>query len=261
MENRKKEEIDFHNKREIDRKNLSDDEYEKKYSNKRFYKIQRKSTKYFHYNLDEYCKDKKVLDYCCGLGETSLELAKRGAKVVGIDISDESIESTKKLLKQNKLDNNAEFFVMDAENLTFKDNTFDAIICAGVLHHLDVNKAFPEIARVLKPNGKVICVEALGYNPLIRLYRKLTPHLRTAWEVDHILTLDELNIAKKDFANVKIKYFHLMTIFAIPLLKTPFFKIFLKMFEWIDEIILRIPLIQLMSWQMIFTLSNPKTKN
>ena len=49
MEDRKKEEIDFHNQREIDRKRLSDDEYEKKYSNKRFYKIQRKSTKYFHY--------------------------------------------------------------------------------------------------------------------------------------------------------------------------------------------------------------------
>ncbi len=84
---------------------------------------------------------------------------------------------------------------MDAEQLTFPDQTFDLIVCNGVLHHLDLRYAYPELARVLKPGGRILCLEALGYNPAIQLYRKLTPHLRTAWEAEHILTMRQVKEA------------------------------------------------------------------
>jgi len=51
---------------------------------------------------------------------------------------------------------------MNAEELKFADDYFD-IVCGGaILHHLDLNKALSEIARVLKPDGKAIFVEPLG---------------------------------------------------------------------------------------------------
>ena len=257
-EQRKKEEIEFHNLRELDRLELTDEEYQNKYSNKKFYNVQRRSTTYYHSQLRKYCTNKKVLDYCCGLGQTSLELAKIDAEVVGIDISDESVNTTRNLLKENGYQKKSNFFVMDAENMTFEDNSFDTVICSGVLHHLDVNKAFPEIARVLKEDGKVICVEALGYNPFIRLYRKLTPHLRTAWEVDHILTMKEIKLAKNYFNTVNVQFFHLCTLIAIPFQNTFFFKPLLSLCESLDLIACKIPFLKLWSWQMIFILSDLK---
>ena len=258
MELRKQEEIKFHNQREIDRHNLTEDAYEKKYSNKKFYSVQRRSTAYMHALLDKYCPGKKVLDYCCGLGQTSLELAQREAEVYGIDISDESVKTTEERLRNSGYGDNSVFQVMDAENMSFPDDMFDVIVCTGVLHHLDLKYAFPELARVLKPDGKIICVEALGYNPIINLYRKLTPHLRTAWETDHILTMRQLNNSRANFGHVDVKFFHIFTLAAIPFRKSVLFEPLLRALEMVDEVILRLPLLRLLAWQMVFMLSAPK---
>lgn len=258
METRKQEEVAFHNQREVDRHNLSPEEYEKKYSNKKFYSVQRRSTKFFHDLLDRHCPGKKVLDYCCGLGQTSLELAKRGALVQGIDISDESVKTSAELLKSAGHEATSSFQVMDAEKMTFPDDTFDLIVCAGVLHHLDLRFAFPELARVLKPGGRIICVEALGYNPAINLYRKLTPHLRTAWEVDHILTMRDLAGARQHFDKVQAHFFHFFTLAAIPFRNTALFEPALRAMELLDSVFLKIPLVRLMAWQMVFTLDMPR---
>lgn len=147
---------------------------------------------------------------------------------------------------------------MDAENLDFAADTFDVIVCNGVLHHLDIDAALPELARVLKPDGVIVAMEALGYNPLINLYRKMTPHLRTAWETDHILTLTELNKAKKYFRQVDVRYFYLATLAAIPFSGTPLFRPVMVIVEALDALLMRLPLIKLMAWQMVFTLKNPK---
>jgi ubiquinone/menaquinone biosynthesis C-methylase UbiE len=55
----------------------------------------------------------------------------------------------------------------DAEATGFSDNRFDIITEYGSLHHVDLHLAFAEMARVLKPDGKAICQEALAHNLLI----------------------------------------------------------------------------------------------
>jgi ubiquinone/menaquinone biosynthesis C-methylase UbiE len=254
MEKRKLEEIEFHNKREIDRNTLTEDEYQRKYSNKKVYQISESSFKYLEEILINLSKDKICLDYCCGLGNTSLNLYKYGAKkVYGIDIAEKEVETAKKSIKLAGYDDSG-IFVGDAEQTNFEDDQFDLIVCIGVLHHLDVNKAFKELHRILKPGGSVVAFEALGYNPIIQAYRKLTPHLRTDWEKDHILTNKELGIALKYFSNVKVKYFHLLNLILFPFTKSFFFKPALKFLTSIDRVILKIPYLRLMAWQMVFTL-------
>ncbi len=54
----------------------------------------------------------------------------------------------------------------------FNDNFFDIILCYGSFSYLDLNKSFQELKRVLKPKGKLILVDSLGYNPLINYNRK-----------------------------------------------------------------------------------------
>jgi SAM-dependent methyltransferase len=69
------------------------------------------------------------------------------------------------------------FLVMDAESLGFDEGSFDVVVGSGILHHLALRQS-----RVLRPDGCAVFVDPLGHNIFIRLYRKLTPSMRTADE-------------------------------------------------------------------------------
>ncbi len=258
MEERKQKEAEMQDKIRDKKLEKNVVEYERLYSYRKFYSVVRKSDNFVNnYILKKY-KGKKVLDYCCGDGALSVLFAKNGIEIIGIDISSVRIKNSKTLAIKEGVGDKTSFFVMDAEKTTFPDNYFDGIICAGVLHHLDINKAFKEMARILKPEGSIICNEPLAYNPIFQLYRKLTPHLRTEWEMHHILSKKELKLAEKYFAKIEIKFFHFTTLLVIPFRNLPFFNFILTILEKIDSVILKLPLIKWWAWQIIFILSEPR---
>ena len=146
-----------------------------------------------------------------------------------------------------------------SEMSTFDSNAFDIVFERGVLHHLDLEAAYAEIARILKPGGKVICVEALGHNRLIHLYRRLTPQYRTAWEVKHILKREQIELARKYFQGVELMgTFHLASMLAVPFRKTRLFNPVLTTLEAVDRMILKTPWLKWQAWQEVFVLSGPK---
>lgn len=257
MELRKQKEAEFHD--EIRDKKLEEDINKHKYltSNRKFYSIIRKSDGFKNDFLIKNCLDKRVLDYCCGDGAKSILLAESGADVVGIDISSKSIQNCKEKIASKGLSDCVSFFVMDGEKMEFEDNYFDLITSNGVLHHLDIKKAYPELARVLKPDGKIICGEPLIYNPIFHLYRKITPHLRTEWEVNHILSRKDIKLAEEYFEKVETRFFHLATLLAVPFHNLSCFNSILGVLEKIDSVLLRVPLLKWWAWQIIFILSNP----
>ena len=112
--------------------------------------------------------------------------------------------------------------------------------------------------RVLKPGGRVIALEALGYNPAIRLYRRMTPKLRTAWEPDHIITFKEINLAKKSFGSIKTRNYFLFSVLAAYFHKKPYFKPLLATLSAVDSVILSIPGVKHLSWQIMVIFSDPK---
>ena len=122
-----------------------------------------------------------ILDYGCGRGSNSLKYLQYGArKVYGIDISPGYISNAIELMRQAGYDESLfDFRVMDAHVLNFEENTFDLIIGNGILHHLTPDIALKEVYRVLKPNGRVLFLEPLADNPLLKLFRRLTPFART----------------------------------------------------------------------------------
>lgn len=262
MNSRKQIEASFHDKLRDQRLESNKNEWEQLTANKKFYAITRKSTSFVSNILKRNCKNKKALDYCCGNGSNTIFLAKQGAQAVGIDISPISIANCKKKAIEAGVEKNTNFLVMDAENLEFAENYFYMIFCSGVLHHLDIKKAFSELSRVLKPEGKIICQEPLIYNPVFQYYRKKTPHLRTKWETEHILSKKDIELAKQYFDKVEIKFFHLAALAAVPFRNLPGFHFILTLLEKIDAVLLRLPLIKWLSWQMVFILSQPqKTAN
>ena len=228
------------------------------FSNTKFYSIIHSSEEYQYNWLKKKCRSGvKVLDFACGNGENGIYAAKCGADVTGIDISPEGVENANLNAKQTEVADHCRFEVMDGENMVFEDNTFDLGVEYGALHHVELNNAMAELCRVLKPGGEMICVEALRHNPLIHWYRKRTPHLRTQWEVEHILGVESLEIMRKYFLEVSVKYFHLAVLAAIPFRKTFLFKPMRIAFDAIDKMILRKRFLGKYAWIMVVILGKP----
>jgi ubiquinone/menaquinone biosynthesis C-methylase UbiE len=98
-------------------------------------------------------KDKKVLEIGVGLGADHQKFAESGAIMTGIDLTSRAIENTKARLKLLGLESS--LLVGDAENLQFKDNSFDEVYSWGVIHHSpNTSKAVSEIFRVLAQGGE-----------------------------------------------------------------------------------------------------------
>lgn len=237
----------------------NDRDFRKYFSNMKFYSITRSSIAYKDALLYKGIKGCTVLDYCCGNGEVSIDIARKGAnKIYGIDISQVAINNATKLAENSGVNKQCEFKIMDAENMEFDDNTFDIIHEYGALHHLELDAALKELARVLKPDGKIICTEALRHNPIIQYYRRKTPHLRTKWEAEHILGVPEIMSGYKHFGKIKIRFFHIAALAAVPFRKTTLFKPFLISLETIDNILTRIPYLKYMAWIAVIVYSEPK---
>src|SRR3989344_5937651 len=203
MEERKLKEVEFHSFVRGEDVAADPQKYAYYHSNRKFYEVGRRSYRFQENWLKERCNGKKALVLGCGEGAESFFLAKNGTNVVGIDIADGAVETAKKKAIEQGLQDKTEFLVMDAEKLEFLDNTFDIITASGMIHHIDFAKVLPEILRVLKKDGQMICVEPLKYNPIFQWYRRSTPHLRTEWEAEHILGAKEIYMPKKYFKKIE----------------------------------------------------------
>lgn len=216
----------------------------------------------FCYNfLKENCRDKIILDYGCGNGIHSIPLAKfRAKKIIGIDLSEKSLKIARERVKRLGLEDKVEFILMDCEKMEFPDNYFDIIFDGGTFSSLDLNNVFPELVRVLKPGGKVIGIETFGHNPIANLKRKLNKvsGKRTEWAESHIFQKEDLKEAEKYFEKIEVCYFHIVSFLAIPFLKMPGGKIFLKAMEALDKILFLIPFLTKYAFKVIFTFSLPK---
>jgi len=101
-------------------------------------------------------KNCTVIDLGCGTGMLSKVLASHGFRVIGIDVSMESLRA----LKQS--DKRVALLQGDAESLPFSDQSHQALVCLGVWRHLRcLELVLDEICRVLKKDGHFI----LGYFP------------------------------------------------------------------------------------------------
>ncbi len=236
-----------------------EDAFKYHFANIKYYSVTQASEQYQHEWMRERCRPgSTVLDWACGNGENGIFAAECGAEVRGMDISPEGVENANLNAESAGVADRCHFEVMDGENMTFPDNTFDYAVEYGALHHVELDAALSELARVIKPGGQMVCVEALRHNPLIHAYRRRTPHLRTPWEVDHILGVESLATMKKYFSTVEARYFHLAAIAAVPFRKTPIFRPLRAALNAVDRVLLSNRLIGKYAWIMVVTLGDPR---
>jgi ubiquinone/menaquinone biosynthesis C-methylase UbiE len=158
-----------------------------------------------------------VLDYGCGAAEGGIFLAKRGARVIAVDVSARSLELANQLARKNGVE--IETRLVTGDGIPASDNEFDRIYGNGVLHHVPLDTAMPELARVMKPTAKGCFIEPLPYNPLINVYRKIAKEVRTPDEQP--LSFEQVEGFSKHFSDVSHREFWLTTL-----------AVFLKFYLW-----------------------------
>lgn len=111
----------------------------------------------------------RVLEVGVGTG-LSLPLYPKDVKVVGIDLSKDMLKQAEEKVAEEGLDHVEGLYQMDAQQMTFEDNSFDKVVAMYVATVVpDVEAFMSEIRRVCKPGGTIIFLNHFqNKNPLIR---------------------------------------------------------------------------------------------
>jgi demethylmenaquinone methyltransferase / 2-methoxy-6-polyprenyl-1,4-benzoquinol methylase len=110
----------------------------------------------------------RVLDACCGTGDLAVEAERRGGRVVGLDFSERMLERARK--KSGAI----EWVQGDALALPFGDGEFDAATVGfGVRNLADLEGGLRELARVLRPGGKLAVLEITRPRGILKPFFRL----------------------------------------------------------------------------------------
>ena len=235
-------------------KNIREKEFHNKLQSKStgrfeniFYKAIYNSNEDFFNFLKLNSINSEILDYGCGIGNSIKKVIDYNPKkITGIDISEVSIEKAKKISNSNTL---IDLFVDNCEKTKFKNSSFDIVYGTGILHHLNVKSCLNEIDRILKPKGKLLFIEPLGTNPLINLYRKLTPKSRSVDE--HPLKDEDFNLIQEKFDNMKIKFYGFLTLVFFPFYKSPANSSFFEILKKIDQFLFKFRFFKKLAWSVL----------
>jgi SAM-dependent methyltransferase len=199
----------------------------------------------------------RILEYGSGIGSFSgLLLAEHGFASVGVDISPASVASAQAHADAVFPGLGLDYRVMNCEALEFDDDSFELACGNGILHHLVLERAFGEVARVTTPGGCAVFSEPLGHNPLINLYRRLTPEQRTSDE--HPLRVADLRLARKYFGDVEVHYFHLFDLLSLPFVGRRAGRPLLRGLASVDEAAFRLaPPLRRHAWYSVLRLARP----
>jgi len=196
-----------------------------------------------------------VLEIGCGRWGTMAPFLDRDRSFTAIDISDVAVQESAEAARANGL--TGTYLRMNAEATTFADNSFDLICGSSILHHLDLDKACAEIRRILRPDGCAVFIEPLGHNPLINMFRKLTPQIRTVDE--HPLLMKDMHDMRTHFGQIEVQYFCLLSLAAAPFRSWRIFPAMKNTLERFDSTLFRmLPGSGRYAWMMVMTMSRPK---
>ena len=215
-----------------------------------FYKAISNCGEDFLIYLKNNAKNSKILDFGCGIGSSAEKVIKYNPKkIIGIDISEISINKAKNKAKELNID--IDYKVDNCEKTNLNQNSFDIVYGTGILHHLEIDKCLNEIHRVLKSNGKLLFIEPLGTNPIINLYRKLTPNTRSRDE--HPLIKKDFEYLNKKFVDVNVKYYGFLTLIFFPFYKSPKDSKLFKFLVSCDQFLFKFKLFQLFAWSVLIS--------
>lgn len=145
-----------------------------------------------------------VLDAGCGFGQWSLALSELNKLVYAVDLQEDRIKNCLKINNYCKK-NNIFLGLNSIENLSFMNESFDAIFCYSVIYSADFDKAIKEFYRILKPQGKLYFVSnGLGWY-LKSLFEKTTTNFnKRKHAINSIISSLEFQIFRQKKADYSL---------------------------------------------------------
>jgi len=117
-----------------------------------------------------------ILDLATGTGWTSRVVARRGAAVVGVDIAAGLLEAAERKAAAEHLP--IRYMPGDAEDLPFEDASFDAVISTcGVMFASRPEAAAQELARVVRPGGRIALTTWTSDGNLFKMFQVMKPYM------------------------------------------------------------------------------------
>jgi SAM-dependent methyltransferase len=122
----------------------------------------------------------RVLDVGCGYGFYSLDLARRGASLIGCDLALDALAASNQTVQGLGLDSRALYMAGNGSILPLVSGAFDLIFCNCVLEHVaDDQQALAEMCRVLRPGGLLyLTVDSAEHNLTLGFLERLSPTLK-----------------------------------------------------------------------------------
>jgi SAM-dependent methyltransferase len=139
-----------------------------------------------------------------------MHLLRLGADVTAIDLSPGILKLADERIRLLCDGRTADLRAMPVEAMALDDDTFDAVVGRFILHHVDVGRAAPELARILRAGGRAAFAENSARNPLLMAARR---HVAGRFGVPRLGTDDEAPLSETDvavmrphFAEVRLTY-------------------------------------------------------
>jgi SAM-dependent methyltransferase len=152
---------------------------------------------------------RRVLDLGCGHGMAAVVLARRGARVTAVDLSQGYLHEAQRRCAANGVSLN--LVQAPGECLPFADGSFDRIWGNAVLHHLDLGQAGRELRRVLAPGGVAVFCEPWGENPLLGWARRRLTYLGKGHTADEQpLRRRDVRLLAQSFPDLQWEGFQLL---------------------------------------------------
>jgi 2-polyprenyl-3-methyl-5-hydroxy-6-metoxy-1,4-benzoquinol methylase len=144
---------------------------------------------------------RSVLDIGCQYGLFSFFLLEKGAKVTAVDISERWVQKCTEKAASEYPGRDVKFLVADAQDLPFKNESFDAVVCTEVVEHVDFpGKVISEIYRVLVPDGVLVLGTPNTGSYYVKLYKvlkELLPMGAIRWVLGKVSSGEEKDLYER----------------------------------------------------------------
>jgi len=182
---------------------------------------------------------KKVIDFGCGTGRLTIPILRRGIKVIGIDISNKSLEMLKKNIKEIIPEKKGNFsFANRISNEKVK-----VVVGTDILHHVSLKDIIPEIYNSLQPGGIALFSEPNALNISWYIYLSLF----IDWEAEKgVVNCSQYNL-RSLFTRYGFKRVHFIPYGIVP----PIFFNSIPFLQKINYAVARMPIINLFSYRFI----------
>ncbi len=163
-----------------------------------------------------------VVEIGCGNGVLSVACALAGAFVLGLDIESVDLAKARRLARRWRVADRCWFINSRTEAMALGNASADIVLSRSTLQYLDRLRVAEELARVLRPGGRIALMENLPFNPFINLFRwwrarqaRNTEDFVYLESIRGYLTRGEIASWRREFLDLRTRAFYLFRMFTI----------------------------------------------